>query len=296
MKKKKAAGILALSACLIFGASGTALAEWKTADISRAVGYYSAEEISMVLMNNGTMFLIDSETGETRTASFEASSDGDQLLLTYEDHKAVLVRQKEKGKTADGGAYYALYSDYKGNTSEIEFHEGKHVQFGDEIFGNDYEVTVKEPLSVFFGVDGSDAGLGGERTEGSGYDTPEEAVSAYVEGLCSNDVEAMMKACAVESYAENYNLESFVERLNALPGSISLLYLPDTGELSEGINTGHRKGELYDMIKGQYLTLTSAKIMSAGGKTIPITDEYDNASELLQDMFSYDEPEITFHG
>ncbi len=106
----------------------------------------------------------------------------------------------------------------------------------------------------------------------------------------------MMKACAVESYAENYNLESFVERLNALPGSISLLYLPDTGQLSEGINTGHRKSELYDMIKGQYLTLTSAKIMSAGGKTVTMTGDYDNASELLQDMFSYDEPEITFRG
>ena len=295
MKKKKAAGILALSACMVLGISGSAAADWTPADISEAVGYYSTDEGSLVLMSSGTMYAINAETGEMGTSSYEAYRDGGNLMLVSEEKKAVLVPQKEKGKTESGGSYYAFYQDYEGDASEVEFREGKHVQFGDEIFGNDYAVMVREPLSVFFNVDGSAEGIGGVRTEGSGYETPEEAVSAYVEALCNNDVSAMMRACAVESYVENYSLEKYVERLGALIGGISQYYLPDTGKLSEEINIEHRKGTLVNLIKGQYLTLTSAEVMEAGERAVTLS-EYDSASSLLQDMFSYMEPEITYEG
>ena len=149
MKVKRAIGILALSTCMVLGISGTAAAEWTPADNSNAVGYYSSDEGSMVLMSDGTRYLIEAETGNMTTSSYEAFRDGANLLLTYGEEKAVLVLQKEKEKTGSGGKYYALYRDYEGDASEVEYREGKNVQFGDEIFGNDYAVVVKEPLSVF---------------------------------------------------------------------------------------------------------------------------------------------------
>ena len=295
MKVKRAIGILALSTCMVLGISGTAAAEWTPADNSNAVGYYSSDEGSMVLMSDGTMYLIEAETGNMTTSSYEAFRDGANLLLTYGEEKAVLVLQKEKEKTGSGGKYYALYRDYEGDASEVEYREGKNVQFGDEIFGNDYAVVVKEPLSVFFGVDGSGEAVGSSRTEGSGYETPEEAVSAYVEGLCDKDVSAMMSACAVESYVENYSLEEYVNMLKALPGYTLRSYLPNVGELSEGINTETCKSQIMEMMKGQYLTLTSAGLLEADELAFSLAD-YDSASDLLNDMFFYSEPEITFQG
>ena len=148
MKKKKAAGILALSACMVLGISGSAAADWTPADISEAVGYYSTDEGSLVLMSSGTMYAINAETGEMGTSSYEAYRDGGNLMLVSEEKKAVLVPQKEKGKTESGGSYYAFYQDYEGDASEVEFREGKHVQFGDEIFGNDTDQLNEKAVAV----------------------------------------------------------------------------------------------------------------------------------------------------
>lgn len=53
------------------------------------------------------------------------------------------------------------------------------------------------------------------RTESGGYDTPEEAVTAYLEGLKSCDIEQMVSTFSVESYAQNYSMQAYLEYMQA---------------------------------------------------------------------------------
>lgn len=47
------------------------------------------------------------------------------------------------------------------------------------------------------------------RFEGSGYDSPEEALTAYLEALRENDADAMLATFAIESYAKNFDFEAY---------------------------------------------------------------------------------------
>lgn len=49
------------------------------------------------------------------------------------------------------------------------------------------------------------------QVEGEGFDTPQEAAAAYLEGLKMNDMEQILGTFSVESYAENYNMQAYLE-------------------------------------------------------------------------------------
>ena len=53
----------------------------------------------------------------------------------------------------------------------------------------------------------------GTRYEGEGFDTPEAAVTCYLEGLKNLDFEQMLQAYAWETQAEHYSVEASLRRL-----------------------------------------------------------------------------------
>lgn len=53
------------------------------------------------------------------------------------------------------------------------------------------------------------------KIEGSGYKTPEDAVLAYAKALKSANVSKILSTFAVETYVENYDLETHVEEMNS---------------------------------------------------------------------------------
>ena len=93
------------------------------------------------------------------------------------------------------------------------------------------------------------------RAEGEGFDSPEAAVMAYLEGLRDGDLHRMISTFAIENYAENFNLEA---NLNMLRTYVMLGHnqvMPNSNEFVALMNIESRRRNVTLMIQNQYLSL-----------------------------------------
>lgn len=51
--------------------------------------------------------------------------------------------------------------------------------------------------------------------EGSGFDSPEEAVTAYLEAMQEGDVQGMLSTFAIETYVDNVDAQTYLTRMGA---------------------------------------------------------------------------------
>ncbi|MCL1940873.1 MAG: ankyrin repeat domain-containing protein [Synergistaceae bacterium] len=92
------------------------------------------------------------------------------------------------------------------------------------------------------------------KSEGDGFDSPEDAARAYLEALGDQDLPRMISTFAIESYARNYNLEAELTRSRAyFPGAA--IQMPNANEFAVSINTESRRVNVARMILSQYLFL-----------------------------------------
>ena len=127
-----------------------------------------------------------------------------------------------------------------------------------------------------------------ETAEGSGFDSPEEAVSAYIQGWKNSDYAWMMAAFAVETYAANYDLNGTVERVGAYTPIME--FIPGISELSDEINIETRRSRISKIIKAHYLLLTQSKSMeSTYAGTYRMLEDNETAEEMMADMFATDD-------
>ena len=91
------------------------------------------------------------------------------------------------------------------------------------------------------------------RFEGAGSDSPEAAAQAYIEGLRNADLDQMLRAFAVETYAAHYDLESMIRRMQSWSPAIE--YLPDGREPFARLNLLNRVSEIRRQIRRQILIL-----------------------------------------
>ncbi|MDD3795593.1 MAG: hypothetical protein PHE06_06440 [Lachnospiraceae bacterium] len=265
-------------------------------------GYYYSDQYSLVFMDNGMVYALDPETESNRSTSekYQVSSDGSHYFVEVSDSMICLVEQTEKEPIEDGGIYYAVYLTYLGTEDEITFEEGKMVLFGGYVFDNDYEVIIREPLARFFTIDDVSGTARPGCTEGRGYQSPEDAVSAYLKGFQENDIDQMMAACAVETYVERFDLIKYVERLQAY--SPSMTCLPDISGFSERLNLESRRAEIIKAIRQQYLTITksSTAVGDSAGTVLPMKDFDTTTEEFLQNIFAEEDEtflsDIVFSG
>lgn len=122
------------------------------------------------------------------------------------------------------------------------------------------------------------------RVEGPGFDTPEEAMTAYIEAFQRNDLSGMLSTFAVETFAERYDLAEQVERLHSY--SISSGYIPGISGYSRALNVENRRFEIVNSIRNQYLVITGA--LCANGRTIT-NDERIPGEEFLASIFASDD-------
>ena len=86
--------------------------------------------------------------------------------------------------------------------------------------------------------------------EGSGWDTPEEAILAYLEGLREQNIGKMIGAYAVETYIDHFDLKAQIARVGAYTMSMAPR-MPNSGGLLRGINIEARKNEIVQSILWQ---------------------------------------------
>ena len=86
--------------------------------------------------------------------------------------------------------------------------------FGARLFIPISGITLLLPDVPFYATAADAAtALSENKTEGDGFDSPEDAAKAYLEGLRDLDIPRMMSAFAVESYVENFNFEALLNML-----------------------------------------------------------------------------------
>ncbi len=98
---------------------------------------------------------------------------------------------------------------------------------------------------------GSRAGAGGDRIESEGFDTPEEAVTAYLEGLKACDTEQMLSTFSVESYAQNFNMQAYLEHTQAYMYLTQEVAFPTVNDFTKAMTASKRKGQLQEDILKQ---------------------------------------------
>ena len=288
-----ACGTILMTGLFLTSAAGE---ELQKGNPSKVVGYYHFNDSDLLLLANGTGYAVDSSSDDLLDGphDFSVLFTGDDFIIETDESYTLFVKQKEKGRSESGGTYYAVYQDFEG-LEEDGFDEGKQVRLGGYVFDNDYEVVEKTSLISFFGEDIA-GGFG--KVEGDGFPTPEEALGAYIEGLKDNDVDQMMAAFAVESFAENYNIVKTIERLRAYVPSV--FYVPAVSDFSMRINTEQRRAEISRAIRNNYLVLTESKAIlgDKAGYSIPVkeyeteADVNDPAQAMVDDLFVSDDSSI----
>ena len=92
----------------------------------------------------------------------------------------------------------------------------------------------------------------GDSLEGPGYDSPEEAVTAYLEALKKGDARGMLATFAIETYVSEMDAQAFLERLGALHPSDGM-YLPLGGEYQRQVAVAARYGQLAESLAYQWM-------------------------------------------
>lgn len=128
-------------------------------------------------------------------------------------------------------------------------------------------------------------GGGVDTVEGPGFDSPEEAVEAYLEAMKEGDLKGMLETVAMETYVENMDLEAYMERLGGyIPNTMPV---PGDSTLIQTINLEKRRAAFTQSLQFQYLMLVDPD--SPIREMEPITvEEGERASFLAQVEISGD--------
>ena len=130
---------------------------------------------------------------------------------------------------------------------------------------------------------------GTESVEGTGYDSPEAAVAAYLEAMKAGDVNAMLSTFAIESYVDHYSLASYLWRMSFFPAAYALSdegVIDTEDSFKSELNAGIRESDLLGDIWCQYTYNTIDEDSEAGQaisewKTYPVTDYSEVQSVIL---------------
>ena len=96
-------------------------------------------------------------------------------------------------------------------------------------------------------------GTEAETLEGPGFDSPEEAVSAYLEALKNGDAEGMLSTFAIETYVAEMDAQAYLERMWAFTPS-DFRGAPVSGPYMRQIAVYQRQAGLADGLYSQYLS------------------------------------------
>lgn len=109
--------------------------------------------------------------------------------------------------------------------------------------------SAKQP-----GVEDTASGYETSTRKPSGYDTPEAAVSAYLDGFKNMNLEQMMGTFAIENYVDNHDYERRINQITAYTYNLEIK-LPNATPLATALNVESRRSNVSSCILKQYVTL-----------------------------------------
>lgn len=145
--------------------------------------------------------------------------------------------------------------------------------------GEEQEISLDKSMLWF---ERSDASL-----EGMGFNSPEEAVEAYVIAFNNGDVASMLSTFAIETYVDNFDTQKFIERTRSVLQTNSLS-LPSANDYIRGIQIADRYGTLAKSLVYQYLQYNTPEEYAdlANGCPISFSKESEGAAEAFVNAMS----------
>lgn len=120
------------------------------------------------------------------------------------------------------------------------------------------------------------------KNESEGFDSPQEAAKAYLEGVKVNKPDQVLSTFAVESYVNQYNLQAYLEDVGAYVFLRQEYNLPAVNEFSRDLNIQYRKKQILDDILKQYVAFSSIKGVNQGDDIIKGEGEKNTSSSLTE--------------
>lgn len=118
--------------------------------------------------------------------------------------------------------------------------------------------------------------------EGNGADTPEKAVSNYLMALKNADYNELIKCYAVESLAENFNMEKYVNRYKIL--TPAMMMVSTDNEIMKQIAIHEFVSQIIKIIKYQMWNLGGSDFFL---EATPI-QTYDDSASIIEKTFPKD--------
>ena len=87
--------------------------------------------------------------------------------------------------------------------------------------------------------------------EGPGYDSPEEAVTAYLEAMKKGDARGMLSTFAIETYVSEMDAQAYLERLRVFSPTNGSM--PLGGEYQRQVAVAMRYGQLANILAYQWM-------------------------------------------
>ena len=118
------------------------------------------------------------------------------------------------------------------------------------------------------------------QVEGSGFPTPETALTEYLDAFRENDLTGMMNCFAVETFVEFFDFQEYWDGIVSISYQMNKNQLPPTNEINRQLNLELRRSMVFEYILRSYLYLTGA---SSNPKSIP---ENVSADEFFMDVYT----------
>ena len=96
--------------------------------------------------------------------------------------------------------------------------------------------------------------------EGPGSASPEDAVSSYMSGLASVDVDAMVSSFAVETFVDHFDFLAYLERLGVYSATFTPVVVPAETPFARALGIERRHGTVTDQILFQFLALADPEL------------------------------------
>ena len=106
-------------------------------------------------------------------------------------------------------------------------------------------------------------GRGAGEISQEGFDTPEDAVVHYIEGLRNSDFDQMISAFAIDIYVEHYDFAAKIEMLQMYYPTMELI-MPNSNEFVTALNVENRRMNVTRSIIQQYIVLSQVGFDMAG--------------------------------
>lgn len=140
-------------------------------------------------------------------------------------------------------------------------------------------------LTGILSLKGSGGAEDAVRLQGEGFDTPEEAITAYAEGLKAQDLSAVLSTFAIESLAENENAALSVLRRQAMFSPVSQWQRkPTVNPLAQELNLELVRNAAKELVRFQVDCIATRKAdpdsfylyNSSGGAAADLGEEADS--------------------